>query len=422
MSLRETIRNLVPSGVRPRLRALMEPPGIETRVLRPALFVPDPDQTPRLSFILPSLSAKEAFGGVNTGLQYFLMLAAGVRADTGAQIRILTEEPHDPADSALDRVLSAADLQSGDVTIGSLAATGNQITTRACEIFMVYNWWISLNIEPVLREQANHFGQAPLPKLYIIQEYEPHFYPFSSAHLLALQAFNSSWPMWSVFNSSELANYYAAQGNVCARSYVFEPKLTPAIKAFHDGLSAGEKTKTVLVYGRPSIKRNCFSILLSGIKNWASAAHPGGDWRIVSAGTAHKGTDLGNGYALTSLGKLSLENYGQLLRKTAIGVSLMSSPHPSYPPLEMAHFGIRTITNNYPGKDLSKRHDNIHPLADVMPATLGTALAREMAAFEADPGAGLRAASHIPSYLSDVPFDCLAEMTRDVVEVLEDRV
>lgn len=38
---------------------------------------------------------------------------------------------------------------------------------------------------------------------------------------------------------------------------------------------------------------------------------------------------------------------------TYAGISLMSSPHPSYPPLEMSVFGIKVITNNYSNKDLS---------------------------------------------------------------------
>ena len=68
---------------------------------------------------------------------------------------------------------------------------------------------------------------------------------------------------------------------------------------------------------------------------------------------------------MASLGKLSLTDYAELLRRTAVGLSLMASPHPSYPPLEMAHFGVRTVTNSYTCKDLSKSHANILSLPDV---------------------------------------------------------
>ncbi len=37
----------------------------------------------------------------------------------------------------------------------------------------------------------------------------------------------------------------------------------------------------------------------------------------------------------------------------------MCSPHPSYPPLEMATFGVKTITNSFECKDLSSFSPNI---------------------------------------------------------------
>ena len=60
-----------------------------------------------------------------------------------------------------------------------------------------------------------------------------------------------------------------------------------------------------------------------------------------------------------SVGKLSLEEYGKMMLETSIGISLMVSPHPSYPPLEMSTFGVRTITNCYGGKDLRAFNNNI---------------------------------------------------------------
>ena len=41
---------------------------------------------------------------------------------------------------------------------------------------------------------------------------------------------------------------------------------------------------------------------------------------------------------------------------SAIGISLMVSPHPSYPPLEMAHLGMLVLTNGFGAKDLSTWH------------------------------------------------------------------
>ena len=52
----------------------------------------------------------------------------------------------------------------------------------------------------------------------------------------------------------------------------------------------------------------------------------------------------------------------------------MVSPHPSYPPLEMATAGCVTITNAYEGKDLRKRSDNFISLDYLSPQMLADAL------------------------------------------------
>ena len=72
---------------------------------------------------------------------------------------------------------------------------------------------------------------------------------------------------------------------------------------------------------------------------------------------------LAKGRYLTSVGKLTLDEYARVLSESAIGISLMVSPHPSYPPLEMAAFGAIVITNGYQNKNLSiSFSDNIYSL------------------------------------------------------------
>ena len=64
------------------------------------------------------------------------------------------------------------------------------------------------------------------------------------------------------------------------------------------------------------------------------------------------------------LGRLGLKPYAELASRAALGVSLMISPHPSYPPLEMAAAGVQVITNTYGVRDLAKVHDNIHSFGE----------------------------------------------------------
>lgn len=134
-----------------------------------------------------------------------------------------------------------------------------------------------------------------------------------------------------------------------------------------------------------------------------------GSWSIVSVGQAHPPIELGRGVTLTSRGKLSLEAYGLLLAESAIGISLMISPHPSYPPLEMAQLGLLVLTNRFDGKDLATWHTNIESLEEDSADGLARQLAVLCRAIEADPARGANGRSSRPAYLSDEPQFGFAE-------------
>src|SRR4029079_11557858 len=85
----------------------------------------------------------------------------------------------------------------------------------------------------------------------------------------------------------------------------------------------------------------------------------GGGWEVISVGRPHPPVELGRGLRMRARGKLDIEAYASLLTAYAFGLSLMVSPHPSYPPLDMAHLGMRVVTNSFGPKDLSSWHQNI---------------------------------------------------------------
>jgi len=93
----------------------------------------------------------------------------------------------------------------------------------------------------------------------------------------------------------------------------------------------------------------------------------------------------------------------------------MLSPHPSYPPLEMAHSGILTITNSFAEKNLSSWHDNIYSLSRLAPEELAKAIETCVRRFEEDETVGWKAASKMPLYLRDDQTDgCLYEVAHDI--------
>ena len=408
--LREIIKRTLPPSVRGavvNVRTRLAAPPLEDIVLHGYKLVPDTQVRPRLSLVIPSVAPASAFGGVTTGLEIFLEI--GKR--TGADLRIIVDDFERTTDIGLVVQCSRnIGFDHGQIDIVPRTADTPCVETRATDVFYTFNWWTTLNIRSLLRQQNVVFGGAKTPHLYAIQEYEPLFYPLSSTHMSARLAFEPTWPCWGMFNSSELHNFFLAQGHQIGRAFVFEPKISNQLRPFLGG-EEPTKARRILVYARPSIPRNCYSAVEKGLRSWAEEYSEFQAWKVVSAGLPHKPLQISSNRTMEALGKLSLEQYAELMRTSAVGLSLMASPHPSYPPLEMAHFGLRTVTNTYTNKNLTLSHPNIISIDDISPDTIADALARACRAFETEPRAGWLTESGRPSFLEPNPFSFLDEIS-----------
>lgn len=382
-----------------KMRALTEPAPIDTVVLNDYRFSPEKEIGRRLNIVVPGLDPASAFGGINTCVAFMLQLTVLLRKSGEVELRFLTERADSIENTVVPGIAAAAGLGLEGVTVQS-APRGAVLSVRRRDLFVAYNWWTSLNIQSVIEEQCRFYAIQPLPKFHFFQEYEPQFYPFSSAHMLARQALDADWPLHVIFNTQELMDYTLLMGHRFEGSYVFEPNLNPALLKHLDGIRHDEKEKQILVYARPGIPRNCYSIIERGLTIWADT-DAATNWRLISAGSSHKPVALPRGHVMKSLGKLSIDEYGQLLRKTAVGISLMSSPHPSYPPLEMAHFGVHVVSNDYTCKSIASRHENISTLNDMRPEAFARAVSAACARFDHDPTAALKTRSYMPDFLSN---------------------
>lgn len=406
---RDLARRLAPPAAREALRRwrrrLQGPPIFETE-LGAWRFVPDPEPRPRLTLAIPNVSRRTAFGGMTTGIEVFRRLGAALAESGPIDLRVALTDPDPVPDDPLIGPAEGVELLPRRVR-------GAEIPMRAREIFVAYNWHCAANLVDALAAQAGHFGRAH-PLVYLVQEYEPGFLPFSADHLLIRWALEPGWPVHAIVNTSLLAEWLTRQGHVFERMHVFEPTLNAAMRPFLAAAAEARREKRIVVYGRPWDNRNCWPILRRGVELWAARHPEQRDWSVISAGVAHPPVKLAGGRSMASVGKLSLEDYARLLSTSAVGVSLMASPHPSYPPLEMAHFGMRVISNRFGPKDPSKLHDNIEALRDPRPETLAETIAAACRAFEADPGAGPRGVSRMPGYVDGNPFPLAAEIAADL--------
>jgi len=400
-TIRETLKRLAPRAARDAIvaaRAKLSAPPLEQIVLHDYEIIEDPAPEGRLTLVMPSLASKTIFGGVSTGVDILFACAQALKMP----VRVVIDDFGDPTDfSYVKGVAQRVAFAHGDIEFVARSAQTQPISVRANDIFIAFNWWVALNLRGMLAQQMIlRSAQKPRPLLYIVQDYEPGFYPWSSTHMVARAAFDSEGRTFGIFNSHELHDYFHAQGHAYEREFVIPLRMSKSLKNARSGAEA-PKDKTILVYGRPGVARNCFPAVVAGLKAFVHRYPEYGDWRLESAGGDHDAIDLGSGKLLSPLGKLSLENYAHKLASAGVGLSLMASPHPSYPPLEMAHFGVRTVTNGYACKDLSKAHENILSIRDVLPETIAAGLARQCGAVLSDRQGGWRSKSMLPDYLSD---------------------
>lgn len=360
------------------------------------------DRGPRLNLLLPTLEPNRTFGGARTALD--LLDALG-----GAFVRRRIVAFHPVSETALagldDYRLAGADDDPADERLVVAAPRGVETSfpIGPDDAFLATFWTTAELAGRIARWQAAEWDRPIRPFAYLVQDFEPGFYPWSAQSELARATYGSEVPTIAVVNSGLLRDFLAAEGVRFEREFAFEPRLAEGLRAIVDE-PPRPRSRQIIVYGRPETPRNAFPLLVDGLRTWAAGEPSAPGWSVVSAGRPHPSVELGGGMRLRSLGKLDLAAYGALLRDSAIGLSLMLSPHPSYPPLDMAHLGMLVLTNRFGTKDLAAWHENITSLGTLSAEAIATALAELTARFDADPGAGDRAKPLRADYLANGPL------------------
>jgi GT2 family glycosyltransferase len=331
----------------------------------------------RINLLVPSINPEHVFGGISTALKFFEKLIE----ESGYCSRIILTDAT-PSRTALKQykdkytyVKASKDSDARHQIVGYSDRYMQSIPVSENDYFMFTGWWTAYCTQEAYLEFTKETGIKPNKFINFIQDYEPGFYPWSSRYLLADSTYRNEYPQLAVFNSKLLHEFFIQNGYSFYKEYEFDPVLNGKLKEILEkNFGKVNKKKQILVYGRPSVDRNAFSIVVSSLKKWVENQKDIEDWEILSAGEYHLPVDLGRGKELVSVGKLTIEQYAQTMLDTYAGISLMSSPHPSYPPLEMSVFGIKVITNNYSNKDLSSFNSNITSVASASPSVIAAKL------------------------------------------------
>lgn len=369
----------------------------------------------RINLVVFSLEPQDRFGGIETSLA---LLAELGRWLPRLRIVVTLTRPSAAAMAKLEGfvAVSAREDAAAERQV-VFVGDGEAFPVGLNDIFLTHGWWEARRARGWTAWQAETFGGRRHPLLLMLQEFEPGFYAMSARSALAEETLRNPGPHVAIFNTAVLAEYFRTRGYQFERSLVFEPRLHPGLARKLGTLRGRAKERVLFCYGRPGVERNAFELVALGLREWARIFPDAKTWRVVSAGTEHRPVRVSSDHLVIASGKLPLDDYAELIGRSAVGLSLMISPHPSYPPLELAHFGVRVATNRYASKEPAAWHDNLHAAETLEPEAIGRLLARLCAEAQADPQGGWRGVSRMPDYLAgSTPFGFAEELARSLRE------
>ncbi len=312
-----------------------------------------PSSQPRLNLVTDSIGPSSLFGGVGTAL----MLAALLAESRGIRLRIVTRT--EEADvSAFARVLAVnriAFTQPIEVAFCEVGNPKAQLDIGSAEEFITTSWWTTAAV----------LGSIPAAKVhYILQEDERMFYPHGDDWVRCNEILTRA-DLRYVVNTQLLYDHLLGSGlqhlEQCGEW--FEPAFPDSIYGTGEEASAQKRNRKrrLFFYARPNNLRNLF---LRGLETLDAALREGildpDEWEIVFVGKDVPRVQLARGVEPTVMPTMEWQDYGAFIRGVDLGFCLMATPHPSYPPLDLAAAGAVVLTNRFGLKqDLSRYSQNI---------------------------------------------------------------
>lgn len=329
----------------------------------------------RFNLVIPTLRKTRVFAGISSALSFFLKLAGDA-----AECRIIivgNELYNDKTTYAVEGYSHNKEAAKRLVFFSD----GKDIDIRKNDVFVLTSWVTAISFFHIIKWQMKEFGNSLTKHVYLIQDYEPGFFPWSAEYVFAESTYRELQDnMIAVFNSKELYDFFKAKDYSFGSEIYFKPVLNASLRAKlveaeQSGRDVSKRDKRILLYGRPSELRNAFEVIRYALEIWCNEYKDASSWEIVSLGEGFENIDL-PGNKIISKGKVSLEEYAEYMITSYAGISLMVSPHPSYPPLEMSTFGIRTINNKFENKDLSSFNRNIIAIDSCAPTLIAETLTK----------------------------------------------
>ena len=315
--------------------------------------------TPRLNVLDNAWTKTGMTGGPNTIINLVCRVS-----QHGVAVRLVSTSTPVAVEPAWFRAHAESLVGSTDfpdVDVVSASSEAAPLVLGPGDVFLVSHWSTAQQLKAVL-------PTLPVQQFfYMLQEFEPGFYPWSSNFALALETYGMDF--WPVINEAPLADFLLSQpyGRLAdpvtrQRALIFEPAVDSTI-FFPSPQRKLERNRRLLFYARPSNTRNMFGMGLLALR--AAAEDPAfAGWEFLAIGGRGSVPELalGGGHVLRPAPWTTYAGYGDLLRSADILLCPMLSPHTSYPVLDgglrrtVGHQHVRHQNTRRVRGDLAQHH------------------------------------------------------------------
>ena len=327
------------------------------------------DSSAQINLVTDSLLDDSFYGGVATAIIFAILLANS----QDKKLRIITRHQNGGKDN-FKALLDRENLrltQSVEFVFCDLNDNNKFIDASNEDLFITTSWWTTASVKK----------SVPHNKIiYILQEDERMFYPLGDEHLLCSETIASP-EINLLINTKLLYTHLINDGfeNILTNGLYFEPSFNKSlyIKRENDI----QKTKQRLFfYARPNHARNLF---FRGMEVLDKALQLGiidlELWEIYFLGTTSDEIQFSNGYIPKTLPNLAWKDYVEFLKTIDLGLSLMYTPHPSYPPLDLSTTGSVVVTNKFKNKNSLENYSKNILVSDLDVQSLVSSLEKGIA-------------------------------------------
>jgi hypothetical protein len=303
--------------------------------LRPLPVYANASAAKRISMVTDSINSGSLFGGVGTALIFATLLARRMQRP----LRIITRsEPPTPANCRT--VLEANGIAwQGDVEFvfsSRNISNGRPIDVTPGDLFVTTSWWTTW---------ATRASIDPANIIYLVQEDERRFYPEGDDSIRCAEILADP-RLTCIVNSRPLFDYLFSGPDAHDRAPSWFDPAFPAFLTPRETSQTGKRK--FIFYARPKNLRNLY---YRGLEAIAGAIESGvldaAAWEFFFIGRDLEPVALPGGVKPTLIENLGWHDYQRLLRSMDLGLSLMASPHSSYPPLDLAAAGAVVVTNTF---------------------------------------------------------------------------